>query len=437
MQSHHSTTPSGRTGRPRIRARRRAVAVSVAGLVVATALSACSASGSASDGTTLEFQTAQSADSPLLAALQEATDSFEADHPGVTIDLKTGGNDYEAQMKVRLAANNPPDLWATHGWSRDRYGSFLAPLDGEAWAEHFNTALDPAMKDDDGHFFAFPVDTAVSGLIVNETVLAKAGVDPSSITDWQAFIAAADAVHASGAVPLTLAGSKDGSAGNVVDWLAPGAFTDGQLSAMQEGDFQADGYERVLDVLEQFRTKGWINPDYSSATGDDMARALAEDRAAFALSSNSLITQAQQYAPDAKLQFVPVPALNGTDSYLIGGENTAFGAAKNGAHLDVAKEYLAYLAEPAVDKALAESTGSLPGMTDAQADLGSLAPSYEQWVTPGTVELRPFFDRVYLPNGMWNTVVTTADSVVAGQSSPSQSTAKVEDDFSTLFKKTD
>jgi raffinose/stachyose/melibiose transport system substrate-binding protein len=434
MKSPTSTMSSGR--HPGARHAKRFVASAVAAITVAAALTSCSASGSASGGTTLEFQTAQSADSPLLAALKTATAEFEREHPAIKVDLKTGGNDYESQIKVRLAANNPPDIWATHGWSLDRYSSFLAPLQDEPWAKHFNPALDPAMKNADGEFFALPVDTAVSGLIVNETVLAKAGVAPDSITDWDAFIAAAGKVSASGDVPLTLAGSKDGSAGNVVDWIAPGVFDSGQLRSLAKGSFPKPTYQKILDMLAQFRSEGWINPDYSSATGDDMARALAEDRAAFALSSNSLITQAQEYAPDAKLQFIPVPAMNGSESYLIGGENTAFGAAKNGAHLSDAKKYLAFLATPSVDKALAESTGSLPGLTNVDADLGGLAPSYERWVTPGTVPLRPYFDRVSLPNGMWNTVVTTADSVVAGQSTPAASTSKVADDFSTLFKTT-
>ncbi|KQO63560.1 ABC transporter substrate-binding protein [Curtobacterium sp. Leaf261] len=429
MPSQIRTTPNTRSAR-------RIVAITAAAIAVAATLTSCSASGSASGTTTLEFQTAQSADSPLLAALTTATKQFEKKNPSIKVDLKTGGNDYESQIKVRLAANNPPDLWATHGWSLDRYSSFLAPLQDESWAKHFNKVLDPAMKNDEGQFFALPVDTAVSGLIVNETVLQKAGVTADSITDWDSFMTASDKVAKSGATPLTLAGSKDGSAGNVVDWLAPGAFSDAQLASFGKGDFQKPAYQKILDVLEQFRTKGWINPDYSSATGDDMAKALAENRAAFALSSNSLIAQAQEYAPDADLQFVPVPALNGSKPYLIGGENTAFGAAAKGAHLTEAKKYLAFLATPAVDAKLAESTGSLPGLTNVTADLGSLAPSYEQWVTPNDVPLRPYFDRVSLPNGMWNTVVTTADSVVAGQSSPSASTSKVASDFSTLYKKT-
>ncbi|PJJ72087.1 raffinose/stachyose/melibiose transport system substrate-binding protein [Diaminobutyricimonas aerilata] len=417
-----------------MKSRSRSATAALTAGVTALMLSSCAGGASDSGKVTLEFQTAQAADSPLLAVLTEITEQFESENPGVDIDLKTGGNDYESQIKVRLAARNPPDIWATHGWSLLRYGQFLAPLQDEPWAEHFNPALAPVMKNDDGEFFALPVDTAVSGLIVNETVLERAGLSADDITDWDSFLAAAEAVAATGAVPLTLAGSKDGSAGNVVDWLAPGAFDEDQLASFEKGEFDADGYEKILAVLETFRSKGWINPDYSSATGDDMARSLAQDRAAFALSSNVLVTQALSYAPGARLAFVPVPAMNGTESYLIGGENTAFGAARDGDHLDEAKEYLAYLAQPENDAALAQATGSIPGLTNVEADLGVLQPSYEKWVEPGTVPLRPFFDRAYLPNGMWNTVVTTADSVIAGQSSPADSTKKVADDFATLYK---
>ncbi|PZE27357.1 MULTISPECIES: ABC transporter substrate-binding protein [unclassified Curtobacterium] len=420
-----------------MKSRQRIAALVAVTLAVGASATACSASGAGSGPVTLEFQTAQSADSPVLKVLKTETAAFERKHPDIHVDLKTGGDDYESQIKVRLAANNPPDLWATHGWSLQRYGSFLAPLQKQPWATHFNEALAPAMKNDKGEFFALPVDAAVSGLIVNETVLHRAGVDPSSITDWSSFLDAAAKVKASGAVPLTLAGSKDGSAGNAVDWLAPGAFDAAQLKAFEAGRFPGAGYQKILDVLEQFRTKGWINADYSSATGDDMAQALASDKAAFALSSNYLISAAHEYAPGAKLQFVPVPAMNGSKSYLIGGENTAFGAAKNGAHLADAEQYLAFLARPENDAKLAESTGSLPGLTNAKADLGSLASSYDAWVTPGKVALEPYFDRVYLPNGMWNTVVTTADSVIAGQASPGTSTSKVAGDFRTLYKKAD
>ncbi|RUR01007.1 ABC transporter substrate-binding protein [Labedella endophytica] len=402
-------------------------------LVLAGSLSACSG-GSGTDGkAVLEFQTAQSVDSPVYAQLEAITAAFEEENPDVDIDLKTGADDYEPQMKVRLAARNAPDIWATHGWSLLRYSQFLAPLQDEPWAENFDDVLEPVMKNDSGEFFALPVTTSASGLIYNRTVLEDAGVDPAGLTSWDALADAAEAVKANGVVPFSLAGSKDGSAGNLVDWIAPGGFTDDELAKMSDGEFQEDAYADLLGVLADMKTDGWTNVDYTSATGDDMARSLAEGTSAFALSTNALVTLAWTYNPDADLSYMPVPPLDGGDPYLIGGEDTAFGVAKDGDNVEIAKEYLAFLAQPENASALAAAVGNPPGLTNAEPDLGALTDPFEQYVASGTVPLEPFFDRVYLPNGMWDSVVTTADGVLAAQSTPAEGAAKMAGDFDTLF----
>ena len=399
-------------------------------LLLAPALAGCSTD----DGVTLEFQTSQAVDSPTYLALETITEAFEDAHPGIHVDLEPGGDDYESQMKVRLAAGDPPDLWSTHGWSLLRYSSFLAPLNDEPWAKDFNPILDPVMTNSDGEFFALPVAAAASGLIVNETVLDEVGVDPDTLTSWDAIAEAAEEVKAAGIVPFELAGSKDGSAGNVIDWLAPGAFTADEFEGFTDGQFPQAAYERLLGELEAWRSDGWVNVDYSSATFDDMARALAEGKTAFALSSNYLISSAWQYDPDADLSFQPVPSLLGGESYLLGGEGTAFGAAASGDHLQEAKQYLAFLAQPENMTALAQSVGSPPGLLGVPVDLGALTPAYDEFVATGDVPLEPFFDRVYLPNGMWETVVSTADGVVAGVSTPADGAARMATDFDTLYQ---
>ena len=55
-------------------------------------------------------------------------------------------------------------------------------------------------------------------------------------------------------------------------------------------------------------------------------------------------------------------------------------------------------------------------------------------VEPGTFPLVPYFDRVYLPNGMWNTMVTTTDSVITGGSgSVKPAVSTMAKDFDRLF----
>ena len=92
--------------------------------VISLSLSACSGGGSSGSGggssSPIEVQTGQAVDSKLLATLKVITADFEKANPDVKIKLVPGqGADYEKNIKVRLASGNIPDIWWTHGWSRD------------------------------------------------------------------------------------------------------------------------------------------------------------------------------------------------------------------------------------------------------------------------------------------------------------------------------
>lgn len=395
------------------------------------AASGCSSTSGADDNT-LEFQTQVSVDSKLMAALTLVTADFEKENPDIAVDLVPAGTNYEADMKVRLAAGNVPDILATHGWSLLRYSEFLEPLQDEAWAKDFNPVLNSAMKNADGEFFAFPVDTDVAGILYNGDVLAAAGIDPAGITTWSDFADAAEAVKASGVSPITVSGKDGGPAGNIADWIAAGSYDDEQLESLSAGTFVDEPYTDMLGMVGDWRDAGFFNPDYSSATADDMARALSDDRTAFVFSQNATANNALQYNPDANLGFIPVPSMIGQPSYLIGGEMNAYGISKTSDHLAEAKTFIAFLAEPENAAALAEAAGNLPGLTSASASLGALQPSFDSFVQGGEFPLVPYFDRVYLPNGMWNTMVTTTDSVITGQTSVKRAVQQMSSDFESL-----
>lgn len=411
--------------------------IALAGLTALTlALVGCSGgdSGSSKNATKLEFQTGQAVDSTILAQLKTITKKFEADHPGTEIDLRTSTSSYESDIKVRLASGNVPDIWWTHGWSLLRYSKFLTPLQGEAWAKNFNPALDAAMKNDKGQFFAFPVDTDVAGILYNKSVLSDAGVDPASLTTWGAFDAAAGKIKAKGVAPIVSSGKAAGPAGNLADWISPGAHSKAQLAGLSKGTFDNAQYTKVLDLIASWQKDGYFNQDYVSASADDIAKALGTGKAAFVFSQNNTASQALTYNPDAKIGYIPVPSLDGGKPYLIGGEMNAFGISKTTKDMKTAKAYIAYLASPENAAVLAKAAGSIPGLTDVKPDLGVLQSSYDTVVKPGDFPLVPYFDRVYLPNGMWNTMVTTADSVVtSGAGSVKSGVSTMSKDFDRLY----
>jgi raffinose/stachyose/melibiose transport system substrate-binding protein len=419
---------------------RLALAAAVA--AISLILVGCSSGGGTSGSTgvspggisgKLEIQSGQAIDSKLFATLKSITAEFEKSYPQVNINLVPGqGADYEKNMKVRLASGDIPDIWWTHGWSRDRYSKFLMPLQNEPWAKYFNPSLTAAMKDAKGAFYAMPIDTDIAGLLYNKDVLNKAGFNVGDIKTWNDFEKAADAIKKlNGISPIYVAGKT--SVGNVADWIAPGAYTQDELAKLKAGTFLPDKYSKVLDVIANWAKAGYFNPDYSSATSDSMAKALAQGQAGFAFSQNATADNAFQYNPNAKVGYMPVPSLNVGQSYLIGGEMNAYGISKTTKNPKAAKAYIAFLAQPKNESALAAAAGSAPGLTNAKTNLGPLQSSYDTWVMKAKAPLVPYFDRVYLPNGSWDTMVTTTDATVTKQTSVTAATQQMASTFNSLY----
>ena len=402
--------------------------------VGAITLSACSPQDTGEEGgdtVTLEMQTNFGATDPSLKVLEEITDAYIADNPGVEIELVPSTDTYEADIKVRLASDDKPDIWATHGWSLLRYAEFLEPLDTQPWAENFNEALAPAMKDAEGHFYALPIETDVAGFVYNRTVLEEAGIDPASLTDWDAFTTALKTLDDAGVTPVSSSGKDSWFAGNIADFMGSGGFSEDAYQGFLDGEFDEDGYTGLLAHVADWQEAGYINPDYSSATTDDLGRALAEGTTGFVFVQNYLVATALGFNPDADLGYMPIPSDAG-DPFLVGGEGRAYGVAADSPNKEQALDYLAYLAEPENLSELASAVGGIPGLTNAESDLGILTASYEEFVAPGEVPLQPYFDRVYLPNGIWDTMVTTTDGVLTGQMTPEDATAQMKSSYDSL-----
>ncbi len=400
-----------------------------AAVVAALALTGCSASGQ-SDSIT--FSLYMTADSAERAVLEDLIADF-TEQTGTKVELSYDTTNYENNIKVQMAANNLPDVFATHGWSVLRYADFLEPLNDRDWVENVNPALDESMRDDDGNIFSLPIEYTVAGIDVNLDVLEEAGVDPNGITTWDDFDAALAQVAAQGITPITASG-KSSSAGNMADYISSGAFSEDQLAAFSDGDFDTDAWaEQVLSHVQAWQKEGYFNPDYVSASLDDMASQLAQGQAAFALvPASSILATALQLNPDANIGFLPIPNDDG-EPYLVGGEGiNSFGVSKASKNKDAALEFIDFLAEPENAAKLAASIGSYSGLTDVDVDLGVLQSSYDTWVAPAEIPTLPFFDRAYLPNGIWNTMIASTDSVITGQSTPADAAEQMKAQYDTL-----
>lgn len=92
-------------------------------------LSACSSNAgnsSASEVVTITVATNQVGNQAQV--LQEIAQKFMLANPNIKVDFSAPGAEYENIMKVKMASRHLPDVFATHGWARIRYGDFLADL---------------------------------------------------------------------------------------------------------------------------------------------------------------------------------------------------------------------------------------------------------------------------------------------------------------------
>lgn len=75
-------------------------------------------------------------------AVESVVADFEEENPDIKIDLNLPGGGYEDMLRVKMAANDMPDLFDTHGWSQLRYGEYVADQKDMDWVQN----LDPVPR---------------------------------------------------------------------------------------------------------------------------------------------------------------------------------------------------------------------------------------------------------------------------------------------------
>ena len=288
--------------------------------------------------------------------------------------------------------------------------------------------IDSSIKNDKGEFYALPMQMAVTGITYNATVLEKAGVDPSDITSWDDFSDACAKVTATGAACIGASGKENWTVGQIVDYSAYGMFSDSELENMKNGKFEADSYQKLASMIRKWAEAKYFNVDYTAATSDDLSKMLANDTLAFTFQGISVASNVTNYNPDVKLGFIPYPSGNG-DPYIVSGEDYALGVSKTSKHKDSALKFIDFMAQPENYQVYTDATSSVPAIEGVKAQLGVMTDSYDTWITKKDTETVPVFDRVYLPNGIWNTMCTTTDGLVTGQMDAAGATGQMKTQF--------
>jgi raffinose/stachyose/melibiose transport system substrate-binding protein len=408
----------------------------LASIAIISSLFMVGCGGKKSEKAYLTFMVNFQPSEAITDLLEEVVNDFNAENKDIEVEFIPGNSGYEAMMKAKMAANDLPDLWSTHGWSVGRYSEYLMPLEGEEWASVLHPAIKPVITDKAGHIYVLPIDVDVAGIAYNKDVVAKAGVNVDDIKTWDDLFVAMGKVKAMGITPVHIGGKDTWTVGNFFDWAAPAFYVTDEANYrgddLKAGHFDTATWTTLAAMFKGMQDNGYLNVDVLTSGFDETSKALASGQSAFEFFGNYVNSNAWSINPDANLGFFPVPAyFKGDEPSLISGERSTVGIWKDTEHPEEAKKFLEYLAKPEVMSKLASANGIPAGLTTAKSDMGKLTADYEKWAN---VPAYPYFDREFLPSGMWDTMCSTGTGVLSGDIAPEDAAYKMSTDFSKLYK---
>jgi raffinose/stachyose/melibiose transport system substrate-binding protein len=367
--------------------------------------------------------------------LQTIVNEFMDEHPNIKVEFSAPGQEYENQMRVMMAADDLPDVFSTHGWAKIRYGEFLLDLRDQEWVSKIAAPMLPIVTDEAGKVYVLPLDQDMAMPVFNPDILDEYGVEVP--TTWDELLAACDTiVDKSGGdvIPIHVGGGDGWPIGHMVDLLSNPLLTTAETNygaALIDGSFDWRNFDRMGEFLLELQDHGCFNVDVTTAQYNDSATAFAEGRVAFGFYGPFLIEEARKTNPDLRAGLMPVPAaIEGDTPSFSGGEKTTLGVWKDSKHIEEALMLVDYFAQPENVARVAESNKLPAGLTGVDIDLGDLGPYYAMYAN---TRIFPYFDRVYLPNGMWEPLYSGAQELLSGASSASDYSDLLSDEYHRLL----
>ena len=352
-----------------------------------------------------------------LEVLGEVIEEFIAE-TGINVEFSVPGDGYEALMRTRMATNDLPDVFSTHGWAVARYSPFLRPLNDQPWVSQLSPLIAPMITCADGNVYVIPVDKDVGGIVYNRDILASLDIDVDDLVTWSDFEEALVITRDAGYIPVFLGGADDWTIGQFFNSVAPSYFITNEAHNYQEellnGTFDWELWAPLAEMFRDWNEAGFLNEDATTADYGTITRELGQGNVAFALFGNYAIADASAFG-DANLGMMWIPALDPSDEpTLIAGERLAMGVWKDTPHEEEALMFLEFLARPDIMARLAEA-GSMPaGFSGVYVDIGDVAQDIERYADLRTF---PYFDRVFLPSGMWDDMCNTGIGILNGSMS--------------------
>lgn len=421
--------------------RNKGVATAVAAVSAVLALTACSGGSGEPDGSdggdvVIEWWHIQTQE-PTRSVWQDAADAFEADHPGVTIEITVQNDpDFKTALDARMQAGDPPDLFQTWG------GGVLVnqvdagmvkdvTADVEPWIGNLAPAAVDAMQLD-GTQYAVPYDAGLVGFWYNTELFDQAGIAEPPAT-WAEYLDAVDALKELGVTPAAVGAADKWPA---MFYWAEAALAEGGTAALDEagesGDFSTGAFvgagERIVELVDAGAfQEGFLGSAYADATGS--ASLVANGSAAMELQGSWAPGTQASVASDGiglgdTLAWFPFPTIEGGDGAAdegFGGVN-AFAVGADAPAETV--EFLEYLSSVEVQQEIGAGGQLLPVADGAE---GSVENPHQRAILDqfrSLSSVQSYLDQAYAP-AVATAINDNVQAIFAGTKSPEEAAAAI------------
>ena len=226
------------------------------------------------------------------AAINALVDVFKAKYPDVAVIQSpvAGGAGYvfQAVIKPLVLAGEAPDAFQMHaGYEGKPYydGGYLDPItslwNDEKWADVIPKVVQDMVKFGND-YYAVPVNIHRPNVVwYNKPLLTAHGIDPTTLTTWDAFFAACDTLKAAGITPISLGDSGKWTATHVLEQIIASEGI-GFYQDWVNGKVTSATDAKLLDALTKFsKYLGYVNTDHAALTWDQATAKVITEEAAF------------------------------------------------------------------------------------------------------------------------------------------------------------
>jgi multiple sugar transport system substrate-binding protein len=364
-----SKEAQGRRGTLRI----LGTSVAAVALFATAGCSASSDSGSGGDGdVTLEFAQWWEPELPD-GAFRELMDDFEAENPGITVELLSGPYaSTKEQLFAGAAAGTMSDVVGLDGaWVSDfaKQGAIADLTELMAENDYDDSELASQIQIDDATYM-IPVVNFVYPMFTNDDLLAQAGV-AAPPTNRSEFTTAANAVAGLGEntsgwiLPLSLE-APNGIQNDVMswNWASGGTMLDGS-----QPDVTNEDVTSTVEYIKGLWDDGAIAPGAFTMKEQDKVEEFTNGRVGMMIDSLAHINLIRETNPDLKFSISALPAEDGFDGERgIPYASWGIGVADSSEHKAEAWKLVEFLMSEETNSKLSSIANAFPGNTESVPD---------------------------------------------------------------------